>query len=413
MTGVQTCALPIYYQDPTDPTLFYYLPDVFKLSRRASTPHTPGLLVRFSAAQNAANPINVNMTYAAQPQVNLQRLRHAAEALRQDSSLGLNGAQVRLRPLDVDPKQLQFNVWRADMGNEARADKAQVSLLGGEGRGIVDTLSLSLTAFQQIYDAWFTQVPMLSGQVVVLLSDAPSQAEIIPFIARLDDTTGPFVDFDAARSVDGTVALTLRNGTESPLDVKSLGVQIVAGNAVIAGTIANVDAAHPLRLAAYGSPNHQADLMVTPAQALPLDVPSVAVVLDPVDVQVFPDRAKMTEAIIDAQIGAEYERTITVQLAQDTFQAKPALLSFIVKFANGPDIQFQPSDAVLSLPAIVLAKTTKIRQPLSDILNRTADDGTFRYKRTLMLRGDKQISDTDWLTDEGDVLVLTTAGLLT
>src|SRR5581483_10310418 len=84
----------VYFQDPIDPGLFYYLPDSFKLCRRQSSPHYPclSLVVDGETLETA----QVTLSYAALPVVDQARLDAAASA---PEATSWAGGAVRFKAL--------------------------------------------------------------------------------------------------------------------------------------------------------------------------------------------------------------------------------------------------------------------------------------------------------------------------
>ena len=306
-----------YYQDEASPYKFYYLPDAFKITRKSELPYTPNMRVRFTSEDGSLERMRVSLEYVAVPVVEPERLENAAEELKEHlpSPMPAHITDAEFRPLVVDKvEQLRLTLAlpRADTSGTPRQERPGVvsTLTDAFKDGIAD---LTMSDFQTIFDALFGKSAVVfSGEVRVGGGDQRPDA-VVPFEARLDDLHGPVLEALETPNADGTVGLTLRNGCESPVVVRSIPLQIVTEDKVLVDAHAEnltrdgVSVEFPVTLAQ----DKTLALKVVPDQSEAVNGTSDALFnLD--DVKIKPDREAVWSAILDASVPAEYMRTIKV-----------------------------------------------------------------------------------------------------
>lgn len=184
-----------YYQDAARPSLFYYLPDSFKIARRPDGAHEPLISIRFGQASSKGD-LKATFSFIAVPYLDPGRLRSAADQLKASLSEPLPKGQDQLQfePLLSAPDKAHFSLsypgCDTSKGPFELREKAMVDLRSG----IHDSLSLSLEQFQSLYDALFSPSSLLlTGKVDVELGS--DSGEEIPFAARLNDLAGDFLGY--------------------------------------------------------------------------------------------------------------------------------------------------------------------------------------------------------------------------
>ena len=202
-----------YYQDGARPSLFYYLPDSFKIARRPDGAHEPLISVSFGQATSVED-LKATFSFIAVPYVDPKRLRAAGSKLKASLSeplpKGSDGPQFE--PLLSAPGKTHFSLsypgCDTSKGPFELREKAMVDLRSG----VHDSLTLSLAQFQSLYDALFSPSSLLlTGKVDVELGS--DSGEEIPFSARLDDLGGDFLGYTEQPLTEGTSRATSGDGS--------------------------------------------------------------------------------------------------------------------------------------------------------------------------------------------------------
>jgi hypothetical protein len=191
-----------YYQDGARKEVFYNLPDSFKIVRRPDGAHEPLMSVKFGPASSAED-LKVTFSFVAVPYVDPARLKDAAEKLKAAITdplpRGVGGP--RFEPLLAAPGKTHFSLAYPGSDTSKGPFELRGQAIVDLRSGIHDSLTMSLTQFQSIYDAMFsTSSLLLTGKVDVDLgSDA---GEEIPFTARMNDLVGDLFSY-SEQSLDG------------------------------------------------------------------------------------------------------------------------------------------------------------------------------------------------------------------
>jgi hypothetical protein len=179
-----------YYQDGARKEVFYNLPDSFKIARRPDGAHEPLMSVKFGPASSAED-LKVTFSFVAVPYVDPARLKDAAGKLKAaiTDPLPKGVAGPQFDPLLAAPGKTHFSLAYPGSDTTKGPFELRSQAIVDLRSGIHDSLSMSLTQFQSIYDAMFsTSSLLLTGKVDVDLgSDA---GEEIPFTARMNDLVG-------------------------------------------------------------------------------------------------------------------------------------------------------------------------------------------------------------------------------
>jgi hypothetical protein len=382
-----------YYQDAAQPWVFYYLPDRFKVARHAESPHTPMMSIRLTAADGSVG--SVQLEYIAVPCVDIDRLQAAAGDLKAfvtgPAPAGVNVPAFEPMLAPADKVQLRLAV--ADSGGGGGPFGERPGATVDLGRGIRDSLTLSMDQFRPVYDALFGSSQILfTGTVSV---DLPGDAgESIPFSARLNDLAGELFDYQESATHDGGFHANLRNGIESPVKIARLSGTVASGPTAVPAVFQNLDLSSPLIL----EPGSEVSFDVHPASPLSTNGP-VTVAYDLRGVEVLPNQDAVLQAILDPSVPPVYMKTVTLQTFKPMFDPPPGhpenqVMAIAVDFENGPSVSLTPDK---------LQADAKVPRPVTDFLLAKADAGQYRYKvRLEHVTG--ETADTTWRTDNRSLL---------
>ncbi|MBE9009634.1 hypothetical protein IQ250_05385, partial [Pseudanabaenaceae cyanobacterium LEGE 13415] len=360
-----------YYQDPAERHVFYYLPDSFKLVRRPESPHYPMLSMEFQPVEGSEE-MQVSIEFWAYPYVNSARLAAAAQDLVRYIPQPAPGVEFKPLVTETSP-QLFLGLPKEDGSLDYRE---RSNVLVEMRSGFRDSATLSMKAFQRIYNALFTSTQLFQGQVKVSLPN--SKIEIIPFIAQVDDMVGEI--FDVAQSIDiatGTIQVTLKNAIESPIRINSLSARI---NTNLQVQAAITGLAFPIDLAPGAFIN------LTVNSSIPLNNSSQAV-FDLSGVDVVADREAIWNSIVRLDSTATYKRKLEVRTVNAIFGDRIAAISIDVK--SGTSITFL-RDAT---PDRLVIQTDLIT-PVRDWILNKVDTGSYNYRSQVILSNGTSVEDT-------------------
>jgi hypothetical protein len=389
-----------YYRDPQDPSVFHFLPDAFKLSRRQKPPHEPSLIVRYVAGTQGLADVKVELTFVTVPYTDPARLQDAAQVLPTKLEDPLpEGTQPAFMPLSPSPDNVSVGL----------------SLPGGEGGGafrrlegaqvdlptvVSHTLEVSLEEFKRIYEALLGGVSVLfQGSVAV---EFPDGTEQIPLHARIDDMVGPvFDEVEQPGTSEGSIHLTLRNAIESTVTFSGVTAQLVVDKTPHPATVSGIDPSAPVELA----PAAEVEMDIVPADTAADGAKDA--VLDFAQLDIKPDGAKIYEAILDPNAPRDYVRAITIRGAQFFGVTENVPVAVLVEFAGGSTAELTPdkrdAEAVVKQPLAdyVLANVAKTAEPAPD----AADLASAKYKyKVTVITPQGRTESPDWTEDTKDVL---------
>ena len=232
VSGLNSCHLSwqqrsyTYYQDPNEPTQIYFLPDGFKISRRATAPHAPSISIATSGSDPSAQVYT--LSFLAVPVWDPNRLIDAAKNLANQLALGLPPS---LTPYEAVNTNLSLNLPAAD------STIPGLVLVGGAtidiGAGVSASVTLSLAQLQQVYSALFDDVSMLLSGIVTVTVGLGTGADVVklPLSARASDFSGNL--FTIVSQLDMAyhrLTQTLTNAIESPIQVQGLSGVLIGGD---------------------------------------------------------------------------------------------------------------------------------------------------------------------------------------
>jgi hypothetical protein len=385
-----------YYRQTLNPHRFFFLPDAFKVRRKAEVPRGPQIAVRFPNPDAPPETMPVTLEYVAAAVTDSERLQAAAAELkRKMPELAAGDRVIEFESLLSDTTRLFMNLPRGDAGPQLEERRgATVDLRSG----ILDAVTLPMKDFQGVFDALFgASAVVFQGEVVVELDRSGAiPAERIPVVCRLDDLDGDVFDIsETADAASGGVTATLRNAIESPLEVRGLQARLVRGEMVVDATV---------RGAVFDPPP-----VLKPAESLSCEVvpaaplagsgnPTAAFNLGQVKVQA--DAQAVWDAVVDKSRLPEFNRAIKVKTIKQTFDARPenpsdAVVAVVVDFERGTSVE---------LAADKLEAEAKVGLALEDFVLRRLQTGEYRYKVTLIRANGGQARDSEWRTDTTGIL---------
>ena len=383
----------LYLQRASEPHVFFYLPDAFKLARDPDPPHPPTL--RVSVAPAALEDVEMTLDYVAVPQVDPRRLAGTAAQLRDTIRTEIPAGVTApvYEPLPVGSEHIDFSLMLPRAVGSGSARELQTDASIDLRSAISGSITSSLTAFQSIFDSLLsTSATAVVFQGTLEIDLGGPSPESIPFVGRLDDLVGEplAVSFQPTA---GAIAAQLQNAVESPLRVLGLEAAI---DYPATTTTATVLPAEPLPLDLI--PGAVLEATITPVAPPAAD--PVKVRVDQRQVKTLPDRAAVWDLILDRSIFPSYEREIT---AVGTFvfaaQAEAAvdpIEVILVQFERGETIQLAPEAASVA---------ATVRVPITDIVLRNEQAPTYRYQLRVAHHSGRVARDLNWREDSIDRLL--------
>lgn len=387
-----------YYQDQAQPYVFYFTPDSFKIVRRRETPHLPLMSVQFVSADGSLDNMQAKLEYVAVPFVSSKRLKAAAQELKQHIKNplppGISGPVFE--PLLADAVAFRLSLPQAN-GAARVVDRTKEALIDLRS-GIHDSLLLSLQDFQDIFNAMSGGSSVLiQGQVEVDLGDGPN--ELIPFTTRMNDLAGEIFYYEQfPDELSGGLKVRFQNAIESPVRIDRLPCELRRGQTAVAGQIQKISTLNGDQFPLQLKPNDDVRLLIVPATPLAGNEPLEAR-FDLDGVAVLPDSEAFWNAILNPNTPMQYSKRIQVKTFKEMFDdpsGKPEqqIRAIVIQFERGNTIELNPGQ---------LEVQATIRLPLSDYILRRDEQGSYRYKVTVV-RTQGRSQDADWRTDSTDIL---------
>ncbi len=387
-----------YWEDATNPTRVFYLPDAFRLARvDKPPPYKPLMKVRqVDGPTRDADP-QVAIDFVATPWTDLKRLEAAraelAKSLPADAGGAAAESRMRMEPLPVHDAAFWLALPGGAGGGLVERPNANVDL----NLAVVCSETLSRTDFTTVFDALMGGgLAIMRGEVRVDFGQGAT--ERIPFEARFDRMNGDVLEAEVTEGAKpGQFSLRLRNAIESPLLIERLGASILAGQTELAAVLTP---SSPLPLIL--PPGESMNVAIEASGGVPADLAGETLepLIDVDGVHAQPNRELLIAAIIDDTATVEAGRTITLKLFPAMFDAPsgdPAekALAIIVHFQHGMAVELTPDS---------LERQVRIASSLKDILlPGSAMDG-FRYKTEVIRRSSRPVHP-DWQTASSNLLV--------
>jgi hypothetical protein len=399
-----------YYQDRSQPSQIYFLPEAFKISRGQEPPHKPRLVI--STSGNDANSLTVTLSYLAEPVWNPNRLAAAADALKAQLSLDTSAALALFEASNTNTT-LSLKL-PADDPSAASALVPQTAATIDTAAAIQGSVTLKLPQFRQVYDALFDDVSeLLSGQVAVKVDD---DVETIPFTARASDFAGDI--FDIKTQIDAQsnrVVVILRNSIESPIHIDDLPALLKSGTQAIATDVKEISPALPIDLLPAhpdppAAPAGSVTVTLRPGTGQSVDA-SCSPLFDFTATHVVPDPKAIWKAIVKNQVVGPVTKLVTVKLpaslftptastAAATSASLSAIMAVQVVFEDGQTATF---DATLTADAAgFLNQKVSLAVPIEAYILQESVSSSYRYHVDLISRNGPKTGD--WVSDNREVL---------
>lgn len=379
-----------YYQDQSEPWVFYYLPDRFRLARRDTSPFFPQMVVRIASPDGKLETATVSVDYVMEPSVDAERLAAALEALQGEvpSATGAE-REIVLRPLQA---RARLKLWLPGPGGAVlhEMDDLDIDL----ANGFLHSLTLPTDGFQEAYAAAHSQdaTTLFTGQVLV--DTGLSSSDQIPCGIRFADTEGEVLD--VVEDADGDVVrLRIRNAIESPVRISAFPVTLHREGEEVEGQLVEGQMDFPVELA----PGEEIAVGFGPVGALPGTGPADAI-FETDAVETLPDPDNILPAISDTTVPAHYVREVEImtmpELLGEASDAESVLL-INVEFRGGGDARVT-RDAPNA--------NAQVSLPLADLLLGRDVEGRYAFKQQIVRRNGARHEDTEWREADFGLLVV-------
>jgi hypothetical protein len=386
--GAADARFHAFLQDRSEPWVFYYLPDRFKLARQDTAPFLPQMVVRIAAEDGDIDNASATVDFVVQPWTDEARLETAAEALKREIPAGTGReAEPELRPLQA---KAALKLWLPGPAGAVLSPQEDVSI--DLANGFVHSITLPLEGFRQLYAAAYSRdaTSLFSGQVLV--ETGLANPETVPLEIRFADTQGDILAFTGHPAGDGVLAMTVQNAIESPVRISALPATVSRNGGTVSATVEGLALDPPVEL----EPGAELSFTVRATGGSG----EVDVEFDLDGVEILPDPEQILPLISDTSVPAEYERQIDVM-------TMPELLGD----AGAPDsillinIEFKGSGS-LKLSREQTEGAAQVRLPLMDLLLDRDTQGTYRFRQQIIRRNGSQSIDPDWREADFSLLVV-------
>jgi hypothetical protein len=387
-----------YYQPRTQAAMFFYLPDGFKICRRAHPPYYPDMSL--STTGTTKENLIVTLTYRALPVIDMHRIADAKAQLAAKAGVTKDGQLMQTSDVTLRlalPGQPGTNGPYGD-----RSVKPDLA------RGFQDAITMPADQFTQLFDSFCGDSGIyFQGQVIVNVDKDMAMA--LPFSARANDlcvdrSGDLFVRQKSLDASSGGVTVTLVNATESTIHVPIEAVQLVKhdGTAVLARLV-SASPRLPCDLPPAGPDGSGAGtLALTLAPLTGAADDSLDIAVDLAALVLVSEREALWNAIVDETTVANLDTTIELRAAPGPFQptADGHYLSAIqIDFEVGKSVSLEWTAGT----ALVKA-TVQLPLSITDYILRKVMAPTYRYKRTLIYFDGKQLTDKEWITGSSAIL---------
>lgn len=379
-----------YYQDQSEPWIFYYLPDSFRLSRRDTSPFFPQMVVRIASPDGKLETATVSIDYVMEPSVDADRLAAAIPALQNEiPSAAGDGEEVTLRPLQA---RARLKLWLPGPGGAMLQEMGDLDI--DLANGFLHSLTLPTDGFQEAYAAAYSRdaTTLFTGQVLV--DTGLSSSDQIPCAIRFADTQGEVLD--VIEEADGDIVrLRIRNAIESPVRITRFPVTLHREGAQADGRLVEGQMEFPVELL----PGEELPVSFGPVGTLPGTGPADAV-FDTDDVEILPDPDSILPAISDTSVPAHYVREVEVMTMPELLGEvtdPDSILLINVEFRGGGDARVT-RDAPNANAQVTL--------PLADLLLGRDVEGRYAYKQQIVRRNGARHEDTAWREADFGLLVV-------
>jgi hypothetical protein len=375
-----------YFQDTTRPNKFHYLANEFLLARTDEPPYIPALQFRFKG--DATDQSKMEMACYIRPYTDSKRLLAARDVLvgRIPERSGIEKTPI-LQPI-VAPAKLRFQLPQGTVDSSAQVDLAN---------GFWVTQDISLNEFKDIF-AIMASAPDSSALMrgTITVSTGLSADDQIPVELRLRRLVGEmFASTEIWDEATRSMALTLRNATESKLRIVALSVWLRRGQQLVDGQLEGLDLSNPVELAP------DAVLKATVRSPQPLGGSSpVDAVMDLAGITPVVDPEVALGLVLDEKVALHSERSILVMTTDAALsggtEPDKMIETIVVEFAG-------------NVQAVLDADHTKVDVavpvPLIDVLLGRDTGGTYQFRQTVVYAS-QPASEEGWRTSNRGVLVV-------
>lgn len=361
------------YQDTTQPFLFYYLPDEFRLTREDVLPYRPALQVAFYSLsmQKENEPetdgqtcYKVEFTFKALPYLKSGRGRKALDYIT-ENNLVPDSVVPSLAPLIPESARLFLSLPKEGGGTET-VERQEADMAFPQH--IVDSLILSADAFAEIFNSMRIGGETLNGTVKVKLPGR-NEEQMIAFNGRLDKMLGPIVEeFLVGRDDDVGKAyrVCVINAIESPITLSEIIVFLLADPVINRWVPAVINAgALPLSL----KPGEKREIVVQPIEPIPH---SWGVRLKPIKAEVNLDFESLWLSVLETPGWGDITHQVTVKIDAGYFNDPNALDKVIVTFNH--------EEAIVELKKDVLISSIELTKPILPYLLREEEANDYFYR---------------------------------
>ncbi|MFD0326534.1 hypothetical protein [Lysobacter gummosus] len=384
-----------YFQDLSDPSRIYHLPDAFKLARRSEAPHAPSLVFQVDQGENAEQ-VMVDMTCEVRPVTDGERLLAARRELadKVPASADNPNREFELRLLRAS-STLQMALLR---NGAVRSETVPATIDWDNGFTVNERFEFK--DFQDVFGVLMatTNSNLLQGNVVV--ASGVNENVMVPVKLNFADMEGElFQSIETPDPQTGAVAVKLLNATESKLRITQLPTWITRGEGLVTGRIEGLDLSQPVEVA----PDQSLSFTVQPTAPLSGTLPADAI-FNTASVRSIPDGEAILKYTLDDSIDQETVRPVTVMTAPEvllnnaTGQAGGEILNIVVEFRGNRRVV---------LGAANLSQDIDVPVPLMDILLRKDSEGFYEYRQTVIYKSGQKSPPPQWRRDDSGVLFVT------
>lgn len=382
-----------YFQDLSDPSRIYYLPDAFKLARRSEAPHAPSLVFQVDQGANAEQ-VMVDLTCEVRPVTDGERLLAARRELADKVPASADNPN---REFDLRLLRASSTLQMALLRNGAVRSETVPATIDWDN-GFTVNERFEFKDFQDVFGVLMatTNSNLLQGSVVV--ASGINENVMVPVKLNFADMEGElFQSIETPDAQTGAVAVKLLNATESKLRITRLPTWITRGEGLVEGRIEGLDLSQPVEIA----PEQSLDFVVQPTAPLSGSLPADAI-FNTASVRSIPDGEAILKYTLDDSIDQETVRPVTVMTAPEVLlnagNAAGEILNIVVEFRGNRRVV---------LGAANVSTDIDVPVPLMDILLRKDSEGFYEYRQTVIYKSGQKSPATPWRRDDAGVLFVT------
>lgn len=375
-----------YWQDPSRPEHFYFLPDRFLLAREPTGNHRPLLRVRAAAITGDDTP-QIALEFQARPVIDPDRLGAAQPQLeaaaRQRGATGALALEIIPDPQPLLRLALPQN--GAPISAMTERSGADIDL----ETGLAHVETMGVEDFRLVYEALFgASLTLLRGEVRATMSGG--DPEDIPLELRIDKTVGDLLNVSPGEATSDGLPYRLENAIESAVRIHRLGATAAVGDKRLALQVNQLTAAQRL------APGESVDILLVAAEPIPAPGPD-AIFFDQSDVAVEVDAQAIWTLTFDRSAAAQMTRPVTVEAVPLLFSSPDRpndhVAAFVVTLEHGGTVRLTETE---------IKATTTVLVPIEPLITG-APVPAIRY-RTETWWGSGGIGVSPWRETDGNIL---------